>query len=94
MLDLQLYWGINASQTTWNNGNLYGEQIQACNGTGFTTAANYWESMVYDGVNRLTTFNDNGGGTNVRNFSYDTFGNMWAGDSSGSNFAAIAGMPT
>jgi RHS repeat-associated protein len=95
VMDLQLFWGPSAGQTGPNNGNLYGELIQTCNGTGFATAANFWEPMAYDRVNRLITFSDNGGGTtNQRNFSYDAFGNMWAGDSSGSNFATSASMPT
>ncbi len=73
--DLQLFWGANATQTQGgNNGNLQGQLINTCNSG---TNQSFWETFQYDGVNRITTFTDNGAGNNERDFGYDPYGNMW-----------------
>ncbi len=95
LLDLQMFWGQSATQTTANNGVLWGILERNCGGTSpnkYATGYNYWQSFNYDALNRLTVANDNGGGGSGagwnRNYNFDTWGNMWVTNATG---IALAG---
>ncbi|MBV9266670.1 MAG: RHS repeat-associated core domain-containing protein, partial [Acidobacteriaceae bacterium] len=86
-LDVQLYWGTGSTQTASNNGNLYLQSIDTCNGANYWTEAGFTQKYTYDNLNRLNTFADytstSTNPDNTRSFSYDAFGNMaysYAGD--------------
>ncbi len=90
LLDLQMFWGQSATQTTANNGVLWGILERNCGGTSpnkYATGYNYWQSFNYDALNRLTVANDNGGGGSGagwnRNYNFDTWGNMWVTNATG-----------
>ena len=92
LLSTNLSWGtLNSSQNgvvpNTNNGNL-GFATTTHSGPGMA-ALTFNTAFTYDGVNRLQTAGDSGGWT--RNFSYDSFGNLWA---TGSGIALAGNTPS
>jgi len=67
-LNLTLTYGTGSNGTIGDNGNLQSQQIAI---SGLTNNQTY----QYDGVNRLSTFLENG--TALQNYSYDAYGNRW-----------------
>ena len=94
-LQLQLFWGDNATQTTNNNGNLRGQVMGSQAGSNWNA---YWETYSYDRLNRITQMTDTGNapatpGYWQRGFGYDQYGNMWQ-SSNDAGFPVSVGTPS
>ncbi|HEX4808036.1 MAG TPA: RHS repeat-associated core domain-containing protein, partial [Bryobacteraceae bacterium] len=80
LLDLQTFWGMNATQNQSNNGNLQSVLEGTNNGPNLSIMINTYTGYNYDGVNRLIAANDNNWS---RSFGYDPYGNMWVTGATG-----------
>jgi RHS repeat-associated protein len=80
LLDLQTFWGMNATQNESNNGNLQSVLEGTNNGPNLSIMINTYTGYNYDGVNRLIAANDNNWS---RSFGYDPYGNMWVTGATG-----------
>ncbi|MEO7144551.1 MAG: hypothetical protein ABI165_13715, partial [Bryobacteraceae bacterium] len=94
VLDLQYFWGspVLNGNSAQNNGNLTNLQIQTP-GAGGNSTLTFWQTYVYDRLNRISSAGDNGGSGWSEQFDYDQYGNAWL-SSAPSGLPIQSQMPT